>query len=127
MARLAASAAALRRETIQRSSMRRAAPSVAGQAGGLSYIEEAGGVPDFVGEGAGAFHALFGEDDIGAGGGALEERHADGVGAVLLGDHQRVDHVALGLGHLLAVGVAHQAVDVDRLEGDLAHEFAGRA
>ena len=76
-------------------------------------FKEAGGVPDFVGEGAGAFHALFGEDDVGAGGGALEERHADGVGAVLFGDDQGVDDVALGLRHLLAVGVADQAVDVD--------------
>ena len=81
------------------------------------HEQEAGGVPDLVGEGAGAFHALFGEHDIGAGGGALQQRHADGVGAVLLGDHQRVDHVALGLGHLLPVGVAHQAVDVDRWKG----------
>ncbi len=88
--------------------------------------EEAGGVPDLVGEGAGAFHALFGEDDIGAGRGALQERHADGVGAVLLGDDQRIDHVALGLGHLLAVGVADQAVDVDGLERDFAHEFAAQ-
>src|ERR1039458_6447442 len=90
MARLAVSAAALRRETIQRSSMVGAAgasllaeavgglgggveprddPAVfdcgrggrgAGQARGLCHLvriheEEAGGVPDFVSEGAGAF------------------------------------------------------------------------
>ncbi|MDT4793166.1 hypothetical protein FQZ97_256800 [compost metagenome] len=34
-------------------------------------------------------------------------------------DVQRVEHVALGLGHLLALAVAHQAVDVDGLERDL--------
>src|ERR1035441_8107721 len=110
MARLAVSAAALRRETIQRSSMVGAAGSALGRpeaCGTRSAFleEEAGGVPDFVSEGAGAFHALFGEHDIGAWGGALEERHADGIGAVLLGDDEGVDDVALGLGHFLAVGI----------------------
>ena len=34
-----------------------------------------------------------------------------------------VEHVALGLGHLVAVGVAHQAVDVDLAEGHVVHEL----
>jgi hypothetical protein len=51
------------------------------------------------------------------------ERHADGVGAVLLRHLQRVDDVALGLGHLLPLGVAHQAVDVDLAERHFAHEL----
>ncbi len=34
-----------------------------------------------------------------------------------------VEDVALGLGHLVAVGVAHQAVDVDLAEGHVAHEL----
>ncbi len=34
-----------------------------------------------------------------------------------------VEHVALGLGHLVAVGVAHQAVDVDLAERHVAHEL----
>jgi hypothetical protein len=34
-----------------------------------------------------------------------------------------VEHVALGLGHLVALGVAHQAVDVDVAEGHLVHEL----
>ncbi len=51
------------------------------------------------------------------------------VGAVLLDDLDGIDHVALGLRHLLAVGVAHQRVDVDVPEGHVsvfvsAHEVA---
>ena len=38
-------------------------------------------------------------------------------------DVERIDDVALGLGHLLAFGVAHQAVDVDLAERHLAHEL----
>ncbi len=87
------------------------------------HEQEAGGIPDLVGEVARAFQALGTEDDVGAGSRSDEQRHADGVGAVLLGDHQRIDHVALGLGHLLALGVAHQAVDVDRPERDVVHEL----
>jgi len=34
----------------------------------------------------------------------------------------RVQHIALGLAHLLALRVEHQAVDVDMLEGDAAGE-----
>ena len=46
-----------------------------------------------------------------------------GVGAVLRNNIQRVQHVALGLGHLLSLGVAHQAVQVDRVEGHLVSEL----
>ena len=34
-----------------------------------------------------------------------------------------VEDIALGLGHLVAVGVAHQAVDVNLAEGHIAHEL----
>ena len=36
-------------------------------------------------------------------------------------DVQRVEHVTLGLGHFLALAVAHQAVHVDLAEGHLLH------
>ena len=52
------------------------------------------------------------------------EREADGVGAVLLDDLDGVDDVALGLGHLLAVGVADEGVDVDVAEGNGVGERA---
>ncbi len=85
--------------------------------------DEAGRVPDLVGEGAGGVDAVDGEYDVGAGRGAGEERHADGVGAVLFGHDERVDYVALRLRHLLLLGVAHEAVNVDLAEGHVAHEF----
>ncbi len=46
------------------------------------HEDEAGGVPDFVGEGAVAFGAGFVEGDVGAGRGHGGEREADGIGAV---------------------------------------------
>ena len=91
---------------------------VAGLFGAIDvHEEEAGGVPDLVGEGAVAFGAGFAEGDVGAGGGHRCEGEADGVGAVALDDIDGVDDVALGLRHLLAVGVADQGVDVDLTEG----------
>ena len=94
--------------------------------GGAVYVhlEEAGGVPDFVGEGAVAFGAGLVEGDVGAGRGLRGQREADGVGAVLGDDLDGVDDVALGFGDLLAVGVADQGVDVDVAEGDGVGEGA---
>ena len=85
--------------------------------------DEAGGVPDFVGEGAGAVEAFRAEDDVGAGGGAEEQGHAHGVGSVLFGDDEGVDDIAFGLRHLLLFGVADEAVNIDLAERDIAHEF----
>src|SRR6266851_853049 len=68
--------------------------------------------------------AGFREGDVGAGGGHAGESETDGVGAEALDDVDEVDDVALGLGHLLAVGVADEAVDVDLFEGDSVREFA---
>jgi hypothetical protein len=88
------------------------------------HEEEAGGVPDFVGEGAVAFGSGHVEGDVGAGRGHGRQREADGIGAVLLDDLDGVDDVALGLGHLFAVGVADQGVDVDLAEGNRVGERA---
>jgi hypothetical protein len=91
------------------------------------HEEEAGGVPDFVGEGAVAFGAGFGEGDVGAGRGHAGEGEAHGVGAVFGDDLDGVDDVALGLGHLFAVGVADEGVDVYVAEGDGVGELARAA
>ena len=58
---------------------------------------------------------------------AAQEGHADGVGAVLLGHLERVDDVALGLGHLLALGSRTRRVDVDLAERHVAHELEARS
>jgi hypothetical protein len=56
-----------------------------------------------------------------AGGALVQQRvQRDAVDQV-----HRVEHIAFGLGHLLALGVAHQAVDVDVLERHLAGEVLG--
>ena len=100
----------------------------AGLAGAVEvHEEEAGGVPDFVGEGAVALGAGFGECDVGAGRGHAGQGEAHGIGAEALDDLDGVDDVALGLGHLLAVGVADEGVDVDLLEGDGFGELARAA
>ena len=86
--------------------------------GGAVHVheDEAGGVPDFVGEGAVALGAGDVEGDVGAGRGHAGQREADRIGPVLLDDLDGVDDVALGLGHLFAVGVADEGVDVDLAE-----------
>ena len=48
---------------------------------------------------------------------------AGGVGAVLVDELQRVDDVALGLAHLLALFVADQGMHVDRVERLFIQEF----
>ena len=52
------------------------------------------------------------------GGGDQGKTH--GVGSVLLGHFDRVNYIALGLRHLLLVGVANQPMDIDLAEGDVA-------
>ena len=60
------------------------------------------------------FAMLLGEVRLHHAAGALFDQRLQ-IDAV---DHiDGVQHVALGLGHLLAVAVAHQAVDVDLPEG----------
>ena len=77
-------------------------------------------VPNLVREGTGAGDAFFGQNNIRTLPGGDHERESHGVGAVFLGDHQGVDDVALGLRHLLLVGVADQSVNVDLAKRDLA-------
>ena len=47
---------------------------------------------------------------------------AQRVGTVFVDDLERVDHIAERLGHLLALGVAHQPVQIDCAEGHLTHD-----
>ena len=90
---------------------------VSGQFRGSCAQHEARGVPQLVGEVAGPLEARWPKALIGAWGRAVDEREAQGIGADLVHDYQRVDDVALGLGHLLAVRVADQAAEIDHAEG----------
>src|SRR5262249_25874429 len=85
--------------------------------------DKAGSVPDLIGECAIALGALGRERDIGAGRGHRCECEANRICAVLLGDLDGINNVALGLGHLLAFGVADQRVDVDLAEGNAVPEL----
>mmetsp|Transcript_498 Transcript_498/g.824 ORF Transcript_498/g.824 Transcript_498/m.824 type:complete len:496 (+) Transcript_498:478-1965(+) len=85
--------------------------------------DEAPRVPQLVGEVPVGLHLLHAERHVLAGGDARDQRVPQGVRAVLLQRVDGVDHVALGLGHFLPRGVAHQAVHVDHLKGGLAGEL----
>ena len=85
-------------------------------------LAEARRVPELGGEVAVAGDAALGELDVAPLRLHRGEGEAQRIGAVGLDQRQRVDHVALALGHLLPLLVAHQGMDVDRAEGDIAHE-----
>ena len=53
-------------------------------------------------------------------GGALGQQGFEGDA---IDDVQRVEHIALGLGHLLAFAVAHQAMHIHFAERHIAHEL----
>ena len=87
------------------------------------HLGETGRVPQFVDKTAVAVDPLLVHADLAPLGGKGGEGEAEGVGAVLLDHHQRVNDVAGGLGHLLAELVAHQGMEVDVVKGDLIHEM----
>jgi len=83
---------------------------------------KSGGVPDLIDEEAVALDTLLVQLDLSALGGKGGHGEAQGVGAVGAHHLQRIDDVAGGFGHLLAVLVADQGVQVDVVEGHLIHE-----
>ena len=87
------------------------------------HLQEARGVPQLGGEVAVALDALLIELDVAALAFHRRQREAQRVGAIFVDQAERVDRVALRLGHLLALGVADQAVEVERLPRPLAHEL----
>ena len=76
------------------------ASRTSGRVGLEVHQHEARGVPDLVGEGLVAGHALLGQGHVHARHGQGGQGEAQGVGAVLVDHLQRVDDVALGLAHL---------------------------
>jgi hypothetical protein len=86
------------------------------------HLAEARGVPDLGGEGAIALDPLLRELDVAPRPGQRAQREAHRIRAMRVDQVQRVEHVALRLRHLLALLVAHQAVDADGAERHLPHE-----
>src|SRR5205814_10124756 len=87
--------------------------------------EEARGVPDLVGKGAIALGARGIEGDVCTGRRLCGEGEAGGVGTVLLNHLDGIHHVALGLRHLLALGVTDERVNVDLAKRDGFRKVAG--
>ena len=87
------------------------------------HQDEAGGVPQLVREVPIAFDPLLRELDVPAGRGHRGQGKAQGVGPVLVHHFQRIDHVALGLAHLLTFGVPHERMNVDVPERLSSHEL----
>lgn len=94
-------------------------------------LNEAGNIPELIAEIAAGNDGIFGEGLIHASGATTENAEAEGVGAVFSDHVHRVDNVTLALGHLLAVGVKHETVEIDFAEGNFAsdveahHDHAG--
>ena len=86
------------------------------------HLQEARGVPELGAEVAADLELAHVHLRVGLHRGDEGEGEAEGVGGVAVDDLQRVKGVAEALGHLAALGVAHDAVEDDVPEGRLAHE-----
>ena len=86
-------------------------------------MDEAGGVPDLIGEVAGGLHLFIHIAGIIAGAVAGHQHKAQGIRAVLVDDLQRVYAVAEGFAHLAALGIPHQAMNEDGIKGLFAGVF----
>ena len=69
-----------------------------------------------------ALDARFGHADIAAHGGQRNQGEAQRVRAVLVDHVKGIDAVAEALGHLAALFVTHQRMNVGVAEGNLSHE-----
>ena len=85
-------------------------------------LDKARRVPQLGREVAVVLDVLRPEPDVVPGRDIARQREAQRIGAVLVDDAERIDHVALRLRHLGAGGVAHQAMDVDVVERHFFHE-----
>ena len=97
----------------------------------LVHLGEARRIPQLGCEVAIALDALLGEADVAALGRQRGHREAQGVGAVLVNEAERVFDVALGFAHLLALLVEDEAMDGNlaewhfALEGEAHHHHPG--
>jgi len=95
----------------------------AGGEGSHGIDHKAASIPELVGEVAVGFHLFQAQVGVFAGGGAHQQGETQRVGAKVIHDVDWVDHIALGFGHFLAVLIAHQAMQVDGVEGGLLGEL----
>ena len=91
-------------------------------AGAIIHFGKARRIPDFGCEIAIAFNALRRKLDVAALGRHRGERKAQGIRAILVNKIERIDHIALGFGHLRALLVADERVDIDGVERFTFHK-----
>ncbi len=91
------------------------------------FIHEARDVPELVREVLVAFYLVFAKREVGARRIADDKRHAERVGAVLIGERKRIDDVAFGLRHLLPVRIVYEPVEIHGRErhgvGEIEAEY----
>src|SRR5260370_1547883 len=75
-------------------------------------------IPDLVGKGAIAIRSALAERYVRPRRSHGSQREARGIRAEAFDDIERIDYVALRLRHLLALGIAHQRVNVNLPEGN---------
>ena len=107
---------------------------VAGQQRGIDlalhlaalHLAEAAGVPELVAEVAAQLDVLLVEQHVLAQRRAAHGAEAQGVGAVLGDEFERVGRIAQALAHLAAQLVADDAGEIDVAERQVAHELVAR-
>ena len=85
----------------------------------LPAFDEAERVPNLVAEIAALLYKLVIVHDVVAGRGCEHEAHAHAVGTVIADKVKRIGRVSEHLAHLAAYGVAHDAGEVNVVEGCL--------
>src|SRR5580765_7394501 len=83
------------------------------------HEHETRGIPYLVGKGAVAIGAALRESNVRSGRGHGGQRESNSICTEFFGDINGVDHVALGFGHLLAISITNQRMDVNILERDI--------
>ena len=86
------------------------------------HFAKARGVPQFCAEIAIALDARFGQLDIAPHRRHRRQRETQGVRSIFVAQVQRVDYIALGLRHFRAFFIAHQRVNINRVERHIVHE-----
>ena len=85
-------------------------------------VQEFDRVPNLVTEGAIAFHSVHRKLDVASLARHRSQGEAKRIGSVLIDQNQGVDHVPLGLRHLLAFFIPHHGVQVNFSERHFTHE-----
>ena len=84
------------------------------------HLDKARRIPDLIREVSRSFHSLPVEAHVVARRIARHQGEAQRIRAVALNDFERIDAVSERLGHLSALGIAHQTVNQHGVEGQLA-------